>query len=130
MIDINEIRNSFEQEMIDKGYKTFKSGFNNSLRGFQKPFSDDKGKRYFITIWHYNHAEQLDRDDIPKKDSYTADSQFRFEKQDKDATCNVEFWGDVIPNEYKSLTTLKDIEDFFEKFWYLMKPDYYENYLN
>lgn len=128
MEDINEIRNSFEQEMIDKGYKTFKSGFNNSLRGFQKLFDDDKGKRYFITIWHYNHAEQLDRDDVPKKDSYTADSQFRFGKEDKDATCNVEFWGDVLPNEYRPLTTLKDIEDFFEKFWYLMKPDYYESY--
>jgi hypothetical protein len=128
MIDINEIRNSFEQEMVDKGYKTFKSGFNSSLRGFQKLFNDDKGKRYFITIWHYNHAEQLDRDDVPKKDSYTADSQFTFKNQDKDATCNVEFWGDVTPNEYRPLTTLKDIEDFFEKFWYLMKPDYYESY--
>ena len=44
MENINEIRNSFEQEMIDKGYKTFKSGFNNSLRGFQRRFDDDKGK--------------------------------------------------------------------------------------
>jgi hypothetical protein len=128
MIDINEIRNSFEQEMIDKGYKVFKSGFNNSLRGFQKRFDDDKGKRYFITIWHYNYAEQLNRDDVSKRDSYTADSQFNFDGEGKDATCNVEFWGNVLPNEYRPLTTLKDIEDFFEKFWYLMKPDYYESY--
>jgi hypothetical protein len=128
MENINEIRNSFEQEMIDKGYTPFTSSFNNSLRGFQRRIIDDVGKRYYITIWHYNHAEQLERDDVPKEDSYTADCQFRFDKGGKDCTCNIEFWGDVLPNKYRSVTTLKDVEDFFEKFWYLMKPDYYEKY--
>lgn len=35
--------------------------------------------------------------------------------------------GDVLPNEWRAVTTLKDIEDFFETFWKKMKPDYYES---
>lgn len=123
-----KIRNNFEQEMIDKGYKIFKSSFNNSLRGFQKRFDDKKGKKYFITIWHYNHSEQLGLENLPKGDSYTADTQFRFDNGGKDNTCNIEYWGDVLPNEWRPVTTLKDIEDFFETFWKKMKPDYYESY--
>ena len=122
-----EIRNNFEQEMIDNGYKIFKSSFNNSLRGFQKRFDDKKGKKYFITIWHYNHSEQLGLENVPKGDSYTADTQFRFDNGGKDNTCNIEYWGDVLPNEWRAVTTLKDIEDFFETFWKKMKPDYYES---
>lgn len=128
MTDINEIRNDFEKEMIDKGYKPFKSSFNNALRGFQKRFDDDKGKKYFITIWHYNHREQLHNLDLHKGDSYTADVQFTFEKEGKDNTCNVEYSGDVLPNEYRPLTTLSDIENFYEDFWNKMKPDYYERW--
>ena len=122
------IRNNFEQEMIDNGYKIFESSFNNSLRGFQKKFTDKKGVKYFITVWHYNHSEQLGLENIPKGDSYTADTQFRFDNEGKDNTCNIEYWGDVLPNEWRPVTTLKDIEDFFETFWKKMKPDYYESY--
>ena len=126
MENINEVRNSFEQELFDTGYRTFKSSFKSALRGFQKRITDKKGTKYFITIWHYNHAEQLGRDNIPKGDSYTADNQFRFDKDGKDVTCNIEYWGDVLPNEWRETTTLKDIEDFFESFWKKMKPQYYE----
>ena len=123
---MKEIRNTFEQEMIDSGYNIFKSSFKEAIRGFQKRIKDDKGTKYFITIWHYNHAEQLQRNDIEPRDSYTADSQFRFNKDNKDSTCNIDFWGDNFPNEYREVTTLKDIENFFEKFFIKMKPDYYE----
>lgn len=124
MNDINEIRNSFEQEMVDKGYKIFKSGWNNSLRGFQKRFDDEYGKKYFITIWHYNHGEQSGREDIKPRDTYTADTQFTFNKFD--TTCNIEYWGEVLPNEYRKNISLSHIESFFEDFWNKMKPDYYE----
>jgi len=123
---MKEIRNTFEQKMVDNGYNIFKSSFKTAIRGFQKKIKDDKGIKYFITIWHYNHAEQLQRDDILQGDSYTADSQFRFNKTIKDATCNIEYWGEVLPNEYWEVITLKDIEDFFEDFFNKMKPDYYE----
>lgn len=128
MQNINKIRNDFEQEMINNGYKIFKSSFNNSLRGFQKRFDDKKGKKYFITIWHYNYGEQLNRFDLPQKDSYTSEAQFRFEKSGKDNTCNIEYWGDVIPNKYRPITTLKNIEDFFDNCWKKLKPDYYETF--
>jgi hypothetical protein len=125
---MKEIRNDFEQEMTDNGYEIFESNHKKAIRGFHKKITDKKGIKYFITIWHYNHAEQLNRDDVPKKDSYTADSQFRFDEYGKDTTCNVEFWGNMFPNEYTKVTTLKDIEDFFENFFKKMKSDYYELY--
>jgi len=128
MENLNEIRNSFEQELFDNGYKTFKASFKSALRGFQKRVRDKKGTKYFITIWHYNHSEQFGRDDIPKGDTYMAENQFKFDKDNKDNTCNVEYWGDVLPNEWRETTTLKDIEDFFESFWKKMKPEYYESY--
>lgn len=120
-----EIRNSFEQEMVDSGYKIFKPNHKNAIRGFQKRFDDAHGKKYFITIWHYNHREQLGNDVIPEGDSYTSDTQFRF---NDNQTCNIEFWGDIFPNEWREVTTLKDIEDFFEKCWIMLKPDYYEKW--
>lgn len=121
-----EIRNSFEQELVGNGYTIFNSIYKNSIKGFQKRIKDEKGTKYFINIWHYNHAEQLERDDIKKEDVYTANSQFRFNKEGKDSTCDIQFTGDFLPNEYREITTLKDIEDFFETFFRKMKPDYYE----
>lgn len=121
-----EIRNSFEQELANNGYNIFKSSYRNAIKGFQKRVKDEKGTKYFIDVWHYNHAEQLGRDDLPKEDTYTADSQFRFGKEGKDSTCDIQFTGDFLPNEYREVTTLKDIEDFFETFFRKMKPDYYE----
>lgn len=124
MTELNSINNQFEQDMIDAGYKTFTSSFKQyAERGFQKCIRDDKGKRYYITIWHYK-----DTYTGSEKDSYTADCQFRFDKEGKDSVCDVAFSGDALPNEYRPVTTLQDIEDFFEKFWYLMKPDYYERW--
>ena len=49
MIEVDKtINNSFEQELIDKGYKIFKDNWKNAIRGFQKKFTDEKGIRYFI----------------------------------------------------------------------------------
>lgn len=128
MEDITQINNAFEQELIDNGYKPFKSSFKSAIRGFQKRFDDEIGKKYFITIWHYNHGKQSNRTDIPDKDSYTSDVQFRFNKNDKDAVCNIEYWGEVLPNEHRPVITLKDIESFFEDFFNKFKPDYYESW--
>ena len=117
------IRNSFEQSMVDSGYNIFESNINNSLRGFQKCISDDLGKKYYITIWHYNNSEQLGSDAVPKGDSYLADVQFRFES----STCNLEFWGETLPNKWNTpIINLGDFEDFFEKAWITLKPEYYE----
>lgn len=130
MENINEIRNSFEQNMIDSGYKVFKSSFKSALRGFQKKFIDDHGIKYFITIWHYNHFEQLERPDVPNRNTYTADTQFRFTKGTVESTCNIEYWGFIEPikDSKIGLLTLKDIEIFFENAFNKLKPEYYEKW--
>jgi len=33
---MREIRNDFEQEMIDNGYEIFESNYKKAIRGFQK----------------------------------------------------------------------------------------------
>lgn len=129
MENINEIRNEFEKSLLDNGYKIFNpNGLNSALRGFQKRFDNDFGKKYFITIWHYNHSESMQRNDIPKGDSYECDSQFRFNKIGKDQTCNILFWGDFTPNEYREITTLRDVESFFENAFDSFGADYYEEW--
>ena len=111
-----QIRNKFEQSLLDNGYKIFSQNINSAIRGFQKRIIDDTGVKYFVTIYHYNHAEQLGRDDIPKEDSYTSESQFTFQE----ATSDLSYWEKDI--------SLEDIENFFSSFWESMKPDYYEIY--
>lgn len=110
---IMEIRNEFEQSMIDQGYKVFKHNHKNAIRGFQKDIIDDKGIRYYITVYHYNHKEQLQLESVPSGDTYTANAQFNLDK----ATTNIEYWGE---------NDLNKIEDFFYKCWVALMPDYYE----
>lgn len=111
-----QIRNEFERSLLDSGYKIFSQNINSAIRGFQKRITDEIGVKYFITIYHYNHAEQLGREDIPKGDTYTAETQFYF----GEATSHLSYWGKDI--------ALEDIENFFESFWKSMNPDYYEKF--
>jgi hypothetical protein len=39
------INNSFEQELVDSGYKWFTDNWKNSIRGFQKRITDKKGTK-------------------------------------------------------------------------------------
>lgn len=128
-MELKQINNPFEQEMIDSGFIIHKANdIFRAIRIFQKRITDEKGTKYFITCYHYNHAKQLNRADIQQEDSYQFDSQFRFDKNGKDYTVNVKFWGDNLPNQWRPPTTLKETEEFFEKFFIEMKPDYYELY--
>lgn len=111
-----QIRNKFEQSLIDNNYKVFTHNSKNAIRGFQKRIVDEAGVKYFITVYHYNHAEQLDRDDIPKGDSYTSESQFSF----YEGVSDLSYWGENI--------TVEIMENFFDNFWRRMTPDYYELY--
>ena len=124
-MDINEIRNPFEGELIANGYRFFKDGWKNSLRGIQKRFRDDKGTRYFITGYHYNHHEQISPN-LTNQDSYAFEAQFRIDKDGKDQTIDVSFSANFLPNKYRHITTLKEVEDYFEKMFLHLKADYYE----
>lgn len=113
MEDIKQIRNSFEQELVDKGYKFFRDNWKNSLRGFQRFIYDDKGLKYVITGYHYNHKEQgLHVDDTG--DKYTFGTYFYIGGA-KEQHIEVKFNADFLPNKYRPESTLEEVEEFFEK---------------
>ena len=120
------INNSFEQELIDNGYKIFKDNWKNSIRGFQKKFTDEKGIRYFINVYHYNYAKQIAGCNIEPVDTYSFDSQFRVDKNNKDACVDVTYSADMLPNKYRPVTTLQEVERFFDEFFVKFNVDYYE----
>jgi len=127
------INNEFEQTLVDNGYKFFNDTFKNSIRGIQKRFTDECGTKYFITGYHYNFAKQFPKigEDI---DRYTFHVQFRNDKyidenkegSGKDQTVDVSFSADFLPNKWRPITKLKEMEDFFEKMFTDFKFDYYE----
>ena len=122
------INNEFEQTLIDNGYKFFQDNWKHSLRGFQKRFSDEKGTKYFITGYHYNFKKQFpERSDITDDgDRYNFTAQFIAEKRGKDKTIDVSYSADFIKNAYREITTLKEVEDFFEKMFIDFNFNYYE----
>ncbi len=124
------IYNSFEQELIDNGYKIFKSGFSYSIRGFQKRFDDEIGQKYFITIWHWNHGKQHPEwKDAPNRDSYQFTTQLRLNKRVKELTVDIDVAAKVLPDEYDGeISTLSEIEELFDKTWNDMGKPYYETW--
>lgn len=125
-MDITEIRNEFEQQLIDRGYKFFADNWKNSLRGIQKRFIDEKGVKYFITGYHYNMGEQFPHKNAPNADKYTFTAQFRVDENTKDKTIDVDFSADFLPNEYREVTGVEEMEDFFEQMFVNIKAEYYE----
>lgn len=124
-IDLS-FNNEFELQLEKSEYKWFKDNWKNSLRGFQKRFNDEKGIKYFITGYHYNHSKQLNRVDIEEKDSYTFDVQFILDENNKHQCVDISFSADFLPNEYRSTTTLQEVEEFYEKTWINLGCPYYE----
>ena len=124
------IYNSFEQKLIDNGYVIFKSCLNNSIRGFQKRFDDKIGKKYFITIWHWNHGKQHPEwRNAPNMDSYEFDMQFKVGKGNKNLIVNLHVYGKNLPDKYgQEIMSLKETEEFIEKTWKDMNANYYETW--
>lgn len=122
------INNYFEKLLVDEGYNIFKSSFNNSIRGFQKKFTDDIGIKYFITIYHYNHGRQISTCN-EYEDSYIVEVQFRYDEDSKDNVIDVTFSGNFLHNKYREPTSLKDAEEHIEKYWKTMNYEYYEKFI-
>ncbi len=122
------VNNDFEQAIVDSGYKWFEDVWRHSIRAFQKRITDERGIKYFITGYHYNLNKQhpdMKHGDVDS-DSYSFSVQFRKEKQGKDKTVNIDYSADFLPNKYRPVTKLKEVEAFFEKAWKTLKFDYYE----
>ena len=124
------INNSFEQSLVDNGYKWSPDTWKNSIRGFQKRITDIYGTKYFITGYHYNHHKLLDRADIEDEDSYSFDCQFTIERNGKDHTIDLHFNADFLENKLRPITTILEVEEFYEKFFRDFNCDYYETIEN
>ena len=117
LYDINKAYNEFEEELISSGYKFFPDNSKKSERIFQKKFSDTHGVKYYITGYHFK---------IDSFDSYSFNVQFSTQTEKKDFFVDVKFTSDFLPNEYRPVSKIKDVESFYEKLWKNMMFDYYE----
>ena len=117
--------NEFEKQLEAAGYKWFEDGWKNSLRGFQKRFTDEKGTKYFITGYHWNFGLQFPgRADV--RDTYSFDVQFVIKRDGKEMTIDLKYNADHLPNPYREVVSLKEVEEFYEKAWKDMGAEYYE----
>jgi len=107
--------NDFERQLEAAGYRWFRDDWKSSIRGFQKKFTDEKGVKYFITGYHYNHYKQ-GLSQAANRDVYSFDSQFTIENE-KEPWIDIQYHADFLDDEYRPVSTLKDAEDFYEKIW-------------
>ena len=117
--------NKFEKQLEAAGYKWFEDHWKNSLRGFQKRFRDDKGTKYFITGYHWNFGVTYP-DRAENRDAYSFDVQFTIDKGGKSQTIDLRYGADFLPNDYRPVTTLEEVEQFYENAWLQMGAEYYE----
>lgn len=116
----------FEKELIAAGYKKYTSRLDKQYADYfyQKRFSDDEGKKYFINFSHYP-ANRYGQTEL--KESWNADVQFI---TISGPTVDIEyfsFWTEE--NEYNHpITSIEDVEQFFEKMWETNLFEYYEKW--
>jgi hypothetical protein len=104
-------------DFIKAGYKRFDSdGWNDSDFGLQKLFSDEKGKKYFITLWVYDFSKYK-KVTSENKIRFSPDVQFTMDNGDRRVTINLHINDD---------DTVEYIEKFYEDMWYSFKSDYYQ----
>lgn len=118
--------NKFEEELIGNGYNFFKDTFKNSIKGIQKRFTDENGTKYFITGYHYNFSKDFPERDFDDYDRYAFTVQFSYEGESKSKTVDISYSADFVENKWRPLTTLKEVEDYFENIWVITKAEYYE----
>ena len=117
--------NEFEKQLEAAGYKWFEDNWKNSLRGFQKRFRDERGTKYFITGYHWNFG-LVYPDRADDRDQYSFDVQFIIDKGGKSQTIDLTYSADMLPNKWRPVTTLKEVEEFYEKAWKDFGAEYYE----
>ena len=117
--------NEFEKQLEEAGYRWFKDHLKNSIRGFQKRFKDEKGTKYFITGYHWNFG-LVYPDRAEDRDQYSFDVQFIIDKSGKSQTIDLRYSADHLPNQWRPITTLKEVEEYYEKAWKDFGAEYYE----
>lgn len=118
-------QNKFEEELLLNGYKFFKDIWKKSIKGIQKKVTDKKGIKYFITGYHYNIS--LDFPNAPNKDSYEFGVQFTYKNDGKSFTVNMNLFStEFVDDKYGKITSIKEVEDYFENIFKKTKAVYYE----
>lgn len=109
-----------DEYILKKGYKEFKPSpltNENIVKAFQKRFDDDKGKKYFITIYKWDWC-RFHREDMP---DYSYELETQLYKKDSHCPLNLTFFGGW---------TVDDVENHLEETWNSDIYDYYELFFN
>jgi hypothetical protein len=105
-----------EQDFINQGYKRFTQNFLNQADfGLQKLIKDEKGKKYYITVYAFDFSKYS----IPNlgcKISFQPDVQFKTQSEEY---LNIS----LILNTDTDILT---IEKYFEEIFQKMNIQYYE----
>lgn len=112
------------QEWLDKGYRRYEVAPNNrelnKLASFmlQKRLDDEKGKKYFITVYCYDRKNYPDymRNNMPEI-GYMPTAHFSL--RDDRPFFNIEM---NAPN------SVEEAESYFELFWETLNNPYYEEW--
>lgn len=125
-MDKFKLNNSFEEEMNNRGYKIYDDNYYNSIRLFQKKVTDAFGTRFYINCYHRNYYKQGIIYDVEQDyDRYSFEVQFNLDSK-KEQTINISYSGDMLPNPYREVTTLDDVEVFFDNMFIYLNAKYYE----
>ena len=111
------------EDFLEAGYKRFEQTYNSADYGLQKCIRDDKGKKYYITVFVYEHfkSEYYKANPHMNRYGFTPNVQYH-EIDENDVTTDVSLIVDY------SNTTVKIIEDKFEMLWKVLGGVYYERY--
>lgn len=113
------------QTWLDRGYRRYEvnSGNRYIMKNcdfmLQKCFEDEKGKRYFITVYCYDRKNYPTEHQVNQpKIGYMATSQFVID--DNRPFFNIEM---------NSIDSIEEMEQYYELFWETLKRPYYEPYI-
>lgn len=112
---MNDI-NAAVQPFIDAGFKKFPK--NDVIAkyaefGLQKRFRDDKGIKYFVTVFVYDFSK-IPNYPNPNEISFSLDSQFESR-----------LTGDIV-HVTTNVTSPENAVDIVDKLWNALEAEYYE----
>lgn len=108
------------EDFLEAGYKRFEQTYNSADYGLQKCIRDDKGKKYYITVFVYEHFKNEYFKSVPNMQRFSFSPNVQYKEKDENGiTTDVSLIVDY------SNTSIKAIEDRFEMLW---KALYYGEY--
>ena len=103
------------EDFISAGYKKFKDSFKEYAEfGLQKKFTDEKGVKYFITLWAYNWEKYPQHIGHP----WSFETDIHFDAPDGYIRLS---W---------SVDDIQKMQERTEKFWVFVGSPYYKKWLD